>query len=71
MVMARHWHSSPPVDGHALLDEPGFWPAYLADLAEGFAPEACGSDAVDADAMLDTLHDPSAWPMFTVPLADG
>jgi hypothetical protein len=72
MVMARHWYSSSPVvDGHALLDEPGFWPAYLADLVEGFAPEAFGSDAGDADAMLDTLHDPSAWPMFTVPLADG
>ncbi|MFG2950468.1 hypothetical protein [Streptomyces adustus] len=72
MVMARHWHSSSPVmDGHSFLDEPGFWPAYLADLAEGFAPEAFGSDAGDADAMLDTLHDPSAWPVFRVPLADG
>ena len=72
MVMARHWYSSSPVvDGHALLDEPGFWPAYLADLTEGFTPEAFGSDAGDADAMLDTLHDPSAWPVFTVPLAGG
>ncbi|WP_369265175.1 hypothetical protein [Streptomyces sp. R35] len=43
----------------------------MADLAEGFAPDAFGSDAGDADAMLDTLHDPSAWPMFTVPLASG
>ncbi|MGA5559459.1 hypothetical protein [Streptomyces lavendulocolor] len=72
MVMARHWYSSSPVvDGHPLLDEPGFWPAYLADLADGFAPEAFGSDAGDADAMLDTLHDRSAWPRFTVPLAGG
>ncbi|MEV6019217.1 MULTISPECIES: hypothetical protein [unclassified Streptomyces] len=72
MVMARHWYaSSPVVDGQSLLDEPGFWPAYLADLAEGFTPEDFGSDAGDADAMLDRLHDPSAWPMFTVPLDGG
>jgi hypothetical protein len=33
MVMARHWYSSSPVvDGHPLLHEPGFWPAYLADV---------------------------------------
>lgn len=72
MVMARRLYaSSPVVDGHPLLDEPGFWPAYLADLAEGFAPEAFGSDAGDAGAVLDTLHDPSAWPVFTVPLTGG
>ncbi|MFJ9799215.1 hypothetical protein [Streptomyces sp. NPDC101145] len=72
MVMARHLYASAPVvDGRPLLDEPGFWPAYLADLAEGFAPEAFGSDAGDADAMLDTLRDPSAWPVFTVPLTGG
>ncbi|MER7191284.1 hypothetical protein [Streptomyces flaveolus] len=72
MVMARHWYSSSPVvDGHRLLDEPGFWPAHLADMSEGHPPEAFGSDAGDADAMLDTLHDPSAWPVFTVPLAGG
>ncbi|MGC0397855.1 hypothetical protein RKD27_000499 [Streptomyces sp. SAI-126] len=72
MVMTRHWYSASPVaDGHSLLDEPGFWPAYLADLAGEFTPEAFGSDAGDTNAMLDTLHDPSAWPMFTVPLADG
>ncbi|MCM3300417.1 hypothetical protein [Streptomyces pseudogriseolus] len=72
MVMARHCYSSSPVvDGHPLLDKPGFWPAYLADLAEGFTPEAFGADAGDADATLETLHDPSAWPMFTVQLADS
>jgi hypothetical protein len=33
MVMARHWRSSfPVVDGHSLLDEPGFWPAHVADM---------------------------------------
>ncbi|MGI5350494.1 hypothetical protein ACQEU8_20295 [Streptomyces sp. CA-250714] len=70
MVMARHWYSSSPVvDGHPLLGEPGFWPAHLADLSEGFPPEAFGSDAGDADAMLGRLQDPSAWPVFTVPLA--
>jgi hypothetical protein len=72
MVMARHWYSSSPVvDGHPLLDEPGFWPAHLADLSEGFPPESFGSDPGDAGAMLDTLHDPSAWPVFTVPLTGG
>ncbi|MFJ8661119.1 hypothetical protein [Streptomyces sp. NPDC093795] len=72
MVMARHSYASAPVvDGHSLLDEPGFWPAYLADLTEGFGPEVFGSDAGDADAMLDRLHAPSEWPMFTVPLAGG
>ncbi|MFJ8201079.1 hypothetical protein [Streptomyces sp. NPDC096152] len=72
MVMARHWYSSSPVvDGLPLLDEPGFWPAHLADLSEGHPPEAFGSDAGDAAAMLDQLHDPSAWPMFTVPLVGG
>ncbi|MFD0507688.1 hypothetical protein ACFQ0G_42880 [Streptomyces chiangmaiensis] len=70
--MARHLYSSSPVvDGHLLLEEPGFWPAYLADLSEGFLPEAFGSDAGDADVMLDRLQDPSAWPVFTVPLASG
>lgn len=70
MVMARlRYSSSPVVDGHPLLDEPGFWPAHLADLSEGHPPEAFGSDAGDAAAMLDQLHDPSAWPTFTVPLA--
>ncbi|MFE0725812.1 hypothetical protein [Streptomyces rochei] len=68
--MARHWYSSSPVvEGLTLLDEPGFCPAYLADLAEGFAPEAFGSDAGDAETMLDTLQDRSAWPRFVVPLA--
>ncbi|MEU7580111.1 hypothetical protein AB0B50_21235 [Streptomyces sp. NPDC041068] len=43
----------------------------MAGLYEGFAPEAFGADAGDADAMLDKLHDPSAWPVFTVPLTDG
>jgi hypothetical protein len=72
MVTARHrYSSSPVVDGHPLLDEPGFWPAHLADLCEGFAPEAFGTDAGDAGAMLGRLHDPSAWPVFTVPLAGG
>ncbi|MEU6273034.1 hypothetical protein ABZ871_11570 [Streptomyces populi] len=72
MAMARHrYSSSPVVDGNPFLEEPGFRPAYLADLADGFAPEAFESDAGDADGMLDTLHDPSAWPVFTVPLADG
>ncbi|MGW1963757.1 hypothetical protein ACWCPD_26430 [Streptomyces sp. NPDC001935] len=72
MVMARHWYSSSPVvDGHPLLDEPGFWPAYLVNLSEGHPPEGFGSDAGDAAAMLDRLHDPSAWPTFTVPLAGG
>ncbi|MFE9451868.1 hypothetical protein [Streptomyces sp. NPDC006739] len=67
MVMARHWYSSSPVvDGVPLLYEPGFWPAHLADLIEGFPPEAFGADAGDANAMLDKLHDPSAWPVFTV-----
>jgi len=72
MVMARHWYSaSPVVDGHPLLDLPGFWSAHLADLSDGFPPEAYGSDAGDADALLDRLHDPSAWPVFTVPLTGG
>ncbi|MGW3360748.1 hypothetical protein ACWDFL_36055 [Streptomyces bungoensis] len=61
MAMARHWYSSSPVvDGHPLLDEPGFRPAHLADLSEGLPPGVFGSDAGDADAMLDKLHDPSA-----------
>lgn len=34
-----------------------------------FAPEAFGSDAGDAETMLDTLQDRSAWPRFVVPLA--
>lgn len=72
MVMARHWYSSSPVvDGHPLLQEPGFWPAHLADLSQGSRPEDFGSDAGDADAMLERLHDASAWPVFTVPLASG
>ncbi|MEV6501373.1 hypothetical protein [Streptomyces prunicolor] len=72
MVMARHWCSSAPVvDGQSLLDEPGFWPAHVADLSEGFAPEAFGSDPGDADAVLEKLHDPSVWPVFTVPLSGG
>ncbi|MFF4397249.1 hypothetical protein [Streptomyces sp. NPDC001480] len=72
MVMARHWYSSAPVvDGDPLLDQPGFWPAHLADLSGGLPPEAFGSDAGDADAMLDKLQDAAAWPVFTVPLNGG
>ncbi|WP_143676662.1 hypothetical protein [Kitasatospora sp. GP30] len=33
--------------------------------------EAFGVDAGDAGAMLERLHDKSAWPMFTVPLGAG
>jgi hypothetical protein len=70
--MARHWYSSAPVvDGLLLLDEPGFWAAHLVDLCEGELPEAFGVDAGDAGAMLERLHDKSAWPMFTVPMENG
>ncbi len=45
-VMARRWcSSSPVVDELPLLEEPGARPGYLADLADGFGPEAFGSDA--------------------------
>ncbi|MFE0458926.1 hypothetical protein ACFW1A_06645 [Kitasatospora sp. NPDC058965] len=72
MVMARHWYSSAPVvDGLPLLDEPGFWAAHLVDLGEEVPPEAFGVDAADAGAMLERLHDKSAWPTFTVPLEGG
>ncbi|MEU9446061.1 hypothetical protein AB0D42_35385 [Streptomyces sp. NPDC048304] len=72
MVMARNCYSSSPVvDGHPLVDEPGFWPAHLADLSGGHPPDAFGCDADDAAAVLDRLHDPSAWPRFTVPLTGG
>ncbi|MFH8387590.1 hypothetical protein ACH4E7_43040 [Kitasatospora sp. NPDC018058] len=72
MAMARHWYSSAPVvDGLPLLDEPGFWAAHLVDLCEDVSPEAFGVDAADAGAMLERLHDKSAWPMFTVPLEGG
>ncbi|MEU6681342.1 hypothetical protein [Streptomyces sp. NPDC046925] len=72
MVMARHWYASAPVvDGLHLLDVPGFWAAHLADLSEGFPTEAFGVDAADAGAALERLHDQSAWPVFTVPLAGG
>ncbi|MFD0264913.1 hypothetical protein ACFVH7_42400, partial [Kitasatospora indigofera] len=72
MAMARHWYSSAPVvDGIPFLDEPGFWVAHLVELCEGESPEAFGTDAADADAMLERLHDKSAWPAFTVPLEGG
>ncbi|MER7755253.1 hypothetical protein [Kitasatospora sp. NPDC097643] len=72
MAMARRWYSSAPVvDGLPLLDEPGFWAAHLIDLYEGESPEAFGVDAADAGAMLERLHDKSAWPVFTVPLEGG
>lgn len=72
MAMARHLYSSAPVvDGLPLLGEPGFWAAHLVDLCEGESPEAFGVDAADAGAVLEQLHDRSAWPMFTVPLENG
>ncbi|WP_146067900.1 hypothetical protein [Streptomyces sp. Ru72] len=72
MVMARHWYSSAPVvDGLPLLGEPGFWAAHLVDPCEGVSPEAFGVDAADAGAMLERLHDKSAWPVFEVPLEGG
>ncbi|MFI9161610.1 hypothetical protein [Kitasatospora aureofaciens] len=72
MAMARHWYSSAPVvDGSPFLDKPGFWAAHLVDLCEGESPEAFGVDAADAGAMLERLHDKSAWPVFTVPLEGG
>lgn len=70
--MARHWYSSAPVvDGLPLLGEPGFWAAHLVDLCDDESPEAFGADAGDAGAVLERLHDRSAWPVFTVPLGDG
>lgn len=72
MVMPRYRYESVPVaDGLPLLDEPGFWAAHLADLSEGIPVEAFGVDAADAGAALEKLHDRSAWPSFTVPLAGG
>ncbi|MGW3205745.1 hypothetical protein [Streptomyces sp. NPDC001135] len=60
MATARRWYSSSPdVDGHPLLDEPGLWPAHLADLLEGLNPEAFDSDAGDADVMRDKLQGPA------------
>ncbi|MFF4384482.1 hypothetical protein [Kitasatospora sp. NPDC001547] len=71
MAMARHWYSSAPVvDGLPFLDEAGFWAAHLVDLCDE-SLEAFGADAGDAGAMLERLHDKSAWPMFTVPLKGG
>ncbi|MEV0368961.1 hypothetical protein AB0I10_03905 [Streptomyces sp. NPDC050636] len=72
MVMARRWYaSSPVIDGLPLIAEPGFWAAHLADLYEGLPVESFGVDAADAGAVLDRLHDASAWPVFHVPLAGG
>ncbi|MFE7526366.1 hypothetical protein ACFU7Y_11645 [Kitasatospora sp. NPDC057542] len=59
------------MDGLPLLDEPGFWAAHLVDLCDDVSPEAFGVDAADAGAMLERLHDKSAWPAFTVPLEGG
>ncbi|GAA2079821.1 hypothetical protein GCM10009801_37700 [Streptomyces albiaxialis] len=72
MVMTRtRYASAPVVDGLPLLDEPGFWAAYLADLAGEFAPDAFGADPADAGDALERLDDPAAWPVFTVPLDGG
>ncbi|MEU6769007.1 hypothetical protein ABZ916_41640 [Streptomyces sp. NPDC046853] len=72
MVMAQHWYAKAPLmDGLPLLDAPGFWAAHLADLSDGFPAEAFGVDAADAGEALERLHDRSAWPVFTVPLAGG
>ncbi|GAA1253547.1 hypothetical protein GCM10009665_50230 [Kitasatospora nipponensis] len=72
MVTARHWYSSAPVvDGLPLLKDPGFWAAHLVDLCGNVPPEVFGVDSADASAMLERLHDKSAWPMFTVPLEGG
>ncbi|MFJ6479001.1 MULTISPECIES: hypothetical protein [unclassified Streptomyces] len=65
------YSSSPVVNGHPLLDEPGFWPAHLAELCEGFAAGAFGVDAWDAQDMWERLRDESAWPVFSVPLSGG
>ncbi|ARF52873.1 hypothetical protein B1H19_00450 [Streptomyces gilvosporeus] len=59
------------MEGLPLLGEPGFWAAHLADLCEGESPEAFGVDGADAGAMLECLHDTSAWPMFQVPIEGG
>ncbi|MGW1070964.1 hypothetical protein ACWD4F_41525 [Streptomyces aureus] len=68
MVMARHWYSAwPVVDGHPLLDEKAFGPRTWRTWLR-FTPDAFGSDA---DTVLDTLHDLSAWPAFTVEEGDG
>ncbi|MFG3256890.1 hypothetical protein [Streptomyces sp. NPDC048172] len=72
MVMTRQWYASAPVvDGGPLLEEPGFWAAYLADLAGEFPPGAFGADPADAGDALERLDDPAAWPVFTVPLDGG
>ena len=72
MVTTRDGYASAPVgDGHALLDEPGFWAAHLAGLAGDFPAEAFGTDRAEAADALELLEDPASWPVFRVPLDGG
>ena len=64
--------SSPLVDGHHLMADALFWPAYLcvAGLYEA-APPAFDVDPADLEPLLDTLTDSDRWPVLTVPTRLG
>jgi hypothetical protein len=56
------------------LDLPGFWPAYLGPLWDGFArePELFGADPADVDAAGEALYDTTeVWPAYRIPLPGG
>ncbi|GAA2993473.1 hypothetical protein GCM10020229_02420 [Kitasatospora albolonga] len=75
MLRTPDYEDEPLTPGEDLLLLPGFWAAYLLWLAEGeeLEPEPAlfGVDGADVDAAVEVLHDPAAWPVIRLPLADG
>ncbi|MFJ9697276.1 hypothetical protein [Kitasatospora sp. NPDC101183] len=60
----------PFVAGEPLLVRGGFWTNHLAAVCR-VDPEWFGEDGGDADAILDELMGPDAWPTLRVPFGGG
>jgi hypothetical protein len=62
---------SPLVDGSEVMSNDLFWPAFLFTAGgAASAPNAFDTDPADLNEFIDTLLDPSGWPVFSIPLAE-
>jgi hypothetical protein len=60
--------SSPLVDGHDLMADALFWPAYLYSAGlYRTAPAAFATDPADLQPLFEVLTDTERWPVLTVP----
>ncbi|MCC9312380.1 hypothetical protein LN042_35910 [Kitasatospora sp. RB6PN24] len=74
MLITGH-ANDPLTPSDDLVAAPGFWASYLLWLAEGEdfepGPDLFGADGADADAVYERLSNPTAWPVFRLPMQHG